>query len=176
MIFTATALPEVYLIDIEPIEDQRGFFARTWCQEEFRDYGLDANLTQCNIAFNTHKGTLRGMHFQKDPHAEVKIVRCSRGSAYDVLVDLRSQSPTYKQWLAIEISMFNRRSIYIPQGVAHGYLTLENDTELHYQMSSAYVPEASSGIRWDDPVFAIDWPFTPCVISDKDNSYPDYQG
>lgn len=177
MIFTETELKDAYLVDVEPQTDERGFFSRAWCENEFAESGLSTRVVQCNIAFNTTMGTLRGMHYQAPPHAEVKIVRCTRGAIYDVIVDLRPESPTFRKWLGVELTAENRRAIYIPEGFAHGYLTLADDTETYYQVSEFYAPGAEQGVRWDDPAIAIDWTGPePTVISEKDRSWPDFAG
>lgn len=174
MIFSETALSGAYIIDIEPAMDERGFFARSWCRKEFEKHGLNSDLEQCNISFNKKKGTLRGMHFQLPPHAEAKLVRCVRGAIYDVIIDLRFSSPSYCSWQAVELSDNNRRALYIPEGFAHGFLTLTDDTEIFYQMSSSYVPGHSTGIRWDDAAIGIKWPDKPRCISMNDQAYPDF--
>jgi dTDP-4-dehydrorhamnose 3,5-epimerase len=176
MIFTPTELGGAYLVDLEPREDERGFFARAWARGEFAEHGLSTEVVQANIAFNRRKGTLRGMHFQHDPHAEVKVVRCTRGALYDAIVDLRPSSPTHTRWIGVELTADNRRMLYIPEGFAHGYQTLVDDTEAYYQVSAAYAPEAEGGVRWDDPAFGIKWPDpSPPVMSDKDRTWPDYR-
>jgi dTDP-4-dehydrorhamnose 3,5-epimerase len=172
--FTPTTLPGVYLVDLEPIEDERGFFARSWCREEFAAHGLDGNLEQCNISFSRHKGTLRGMHFQAAPHGEAKLVRCTRGIIYDVAVDLRPHSPTYLQHLGAELSADNQRALFIPEGLAHGFQTITPNCEVFYQMSRAYVPGAGRGVRWNDPAFAIVWPVDERIISERDRTWPDF--
>ena len=173
MKFIETKLKGAYVIEIEPISDNRGFFARSWCQQEFSDRGLNSNLVQCNISFNTKKGTLRGMHYQAKPHEEAKLVRCTRGTIYDVIIDIRDDSSTFKQWFAVELGADNRKMLYIPEGFAHGFLTLEDNTEIFYQMSDFYHLDTSKGIRWDDPAFAIQWHVTDQpIISAKDLSYP----
>ena len=172
MIYTPSRIPGAWVIDITPITDARGFFAMTWLPDELRERGMNPALAQCNLAFNHQRGTLRGMHFQKAPHAQAKIIRVTRGAVLDVIVDLREDSPTYKQWDAVELSAENRRMFYMPEGVAHGYLTLADDTEAYYHASSPWVPAAESGVRWDDPALAIEWPFRAVVISDKDTSWP----
>jgi dTDP-4-dehydrorhamnose 3,5-epimerase len=172
MRFTETKLKGAYVIKIEPIEDERGFFARSWCQQEFGDRGLNPNLVQCNVSFNRKKGTLRGMHYQIKPHEETKLVKCTRGSIYDVMIDIRPESSTFKQWTAIELSAENHKMLYIPEGFAHGFQTLEDNTEVFYQMSDFYHPESARGLRWDDPMFAIVWALTEnLVISLKDRQY-----
>ena len=171
MIFTETKLKGAYIIDIEPIEDKRGFFARSWCRKEFTERGLNPNLVQCNISYNKRKGTLRGMHYQAAPHQEVKVVRCTKGSIYDVIVDLRQDSSTCRQWVGVELSAENRRMLYVPEGFAHGFLTLEDKTEVFYQMSEFYFPECAGGIPWDDPAIGIVWPEKNPIISEKDMAF-----
>jgi dTDP-4-dehydrorhamnose 3,5-epimerase len=173
MIFTELALKGVYLIEPERQEDERGFFARTFCIEEFSSRGLDTAVAQCNVSYNRRRGTLRGLHFQASPHAEIKLVRCTAGAVFDVVVDIRPDSPTYKQWLGVELSAMNRKLLYIPEGFAHGFQTLEDDTELLYQMSKAHVPDAARGIKWDDPAIGIAWPMAPLVVSARDQNYPE---
>ena len=176
MTFTETELAGAFVIDIEPREDERGFFARAWCEREFEAHGLSTRVVQCNVAYNHRRWTLRGMHFQTAPHAEVKIVRCTRGAIYDVIIDLRADSPTFKQWLAFELTAENRRMLYVPEGFAHGYQTLMDETETYYQVSEFYEPASERGVRWDDPAFRIVWPIgEPGVISDKDRTWPDYE-
>lgn len=172
MRFTETALPGTWIIDLEPVQDERGFFARTWCREEFEQHGLTAEFTQCNISFNPRKATLRGMHYQIAPYEEVKLVRCTAGGIYDVIVDLRPQSPTFKHWLAIELNAGNRKMVYVPQGVAHGFQTLTDSTEVSYQMAGNYRPEYATGVRWDDPALAIAWPYAEPILSERDRSFP----
>ena len=172
MIFNETSLPGVYLIDIEPVKDNRGFFARGWCRKEFEEHGLDAAISQVNMSFNPHAATLRGLHYQQEPNAEAKTVRCVRGAVFDVAVDMRESSPNYLQWIGHELSAENHRTIYIPKGFAHGYQTLVPDTELLYSASDFYAPDAEVGIRYDDPALAIEWPTPVLVISDKDASWP----
>jgi dTDP-4-dehydrorhamnose 3,5-epimerase len=174
MIFTETDLQGVYLIDLTPHQDERGFFARSWCQREFREHGLNPNLVQCNISYNKSKGTMRGMHLQLPPFAEAKLVRCTRGSIYDVIIDLRSGSDSYLQWLGVELSASNYKMLYIPEGFAHGFQTLEDDTEVFYQMSEFYSPECSRGLRWNDRAFGIKWPLAVSVISARDDSLPEF--
>jgi dTDP-4-dehydrorhamnose 3,5-epimerase len=175
MIFTPTTLKDACLIDIEKREDARGFFARAWCADEFSQHGLDTTLAQCSISFNHKRGTLRGMHWQAMPHGEVKVVRCTAGAIYDVIVDVRPESPTYKKWIGVELSASNRRMLYIPQGFAHGFQTLADDTEVFYFISAFYVPEAARAARYNEPAFAIDWPLPISVIAAKDEAWPDYQ-
>lgn len=172
MQFTPSRIPGAWVIDITPIHDHRGFFAMTWRPEEFRKRGIEPALAQCNLAYNLKRGTLRGMHFQTAPHAQAKIVRATRGALLDVIVDLRPESPTYRQWDAVELTADNRRMLYMPEGIAHGYLTLADDTEAYYYASAPWAPHAESGVRWDDPALGIAWPFSPVVISEKDASWP----
>jgi dTDP-4-dehydrorhamnose 3,5-epimerase len=168
MIFQTTKIPGVFLIEPERLSDERGFFARTWCREEFLAHGLNPDLAQCSVSFNTLRGTLRGMHYQKAPHSEDKLVRCTRGAIYDVILDLRENSPTYKQWVAAELSANNLCMFYIPKGCAHGFQTLEDQTEVYYQISEFYEPQAGRTLRWDDPSFAISWPLPASCMSQKD--------
>lgn len=172
MIFTETSLPGVYIIDIEPAEDSRGFFARGWCRREFEAQHLSSEISQINISYNRHAGTLRGLHYQRKPFAEARAIRCISGAVFDVAVDMRKSSPTYLQWIGHELSAENHRSLYIPQGFAHGYQTLTSDTELLYSVSEFYSPDAEVGIRYDDPALGIRWPVPVQVISDKDASWP----
>jgi dTDP-4-dehydrorhamnose 3,5-epimerase len=174
LIFEELKLPGVYLIHPEEIADDRGFFARTWCQQEFAAKGLNSQLVQCNISFNHRQGTLRGMHYQVSPHEEVKLVRCTAGAIYDVLVDLRSTSPTYQQWVSVELTARNRRSLYVPAGFAHGFQTLSDNTEVFYQMSALHVAAAARGVRWNDSAFEIEWPLAVTVMADRDRQYPDF--
>jgi dTDP-4-dehydrorhamnose 3,5-epimerase len=174
MLFTPTPLQGAFVIDIAPIEDERGFFARTWAPEEFHRHGLDPTLVQCNASWNRKKGTLRGMHFQTEPFSEVKIVRCTGGALLDVIVDLRTSSPTYCQWTSVELTAANHRALYIPKGLAHGFITLTDDVEAYYHVSAAFSPAHSSGVRWNDPAFGIAWPFPPTVMSEKDRAWPDF--
>lgn len=172
MIFTETFLKDAYMIDLERREDERGFFGRSWCQQEFETHKLNSQLVQCNISFNQKCGTLRGMHYQIAPYQETKVVRCTMGAIYDVIVDLRQDSATYRRWLAVHLSAENRLSLYIPGGFAHGFQTLSDNTEVFYQMSEYYHPEAARGLRWDDPTFRIEWPMEISMISEKDKNYP----
>lgn len=177
MIFRETELQGAYIIEPERIEDERGFFARTWCQREFEAHGLNPSLVQASFSFTRKKGTLRGMHFQVAPHEEVKLVRCVRGEIFDVIIDLRPASPTCKRHIDIRLSAENRLSLYIPEGFAHGFQTLADETEVSYQMSEFYHPESARGVRWDDPAFGIVWPQTEVRhISARDRSWPDYSG
>ncbi len=174
MIFTETEHKGAYLIDLTPHRYERGFFARSWCQREFREHGLNSSLVQCNISYNIKKGTLRGMHLQLSPFAEAKLVRCSRGRIYDVIIDLRKDSATYLRWLGVELNADNYKALFIPEGFAHGFQTMQDDTEVFYQMSEFYSPECSRGVRWNDRAFTIKWPLPVSVISEKDASLPDF--
>jgi dTDP-4-dehydrorhamnose 3,5-epimerase len=173
MRFTETKVAGAYLVEPEQLADERGFFARTWCAEEFADHGLNPRLAQANISFNHRKGTLRGMHYQAEPHAEAKLVRCTRGAIFDVAVDLRPGSPTHRAWYGVELSADNRAMLYVPEGCAHGFLTLADATEVAYQMSAPFAPEAARGVRFDDPAFGIEWPGEVLVINERDRGYPD---
>jgi len=175
MKFLETKLAGVFEVQIEPVSDVRGFFARTWCQKEFAAQGLDSRLVQSSTSFNHRKGTLRGLHYQSAPHAETKLVRCTQGAIYDVVVDLRPQSPTFKQWTSVILTAGNRNMIYIPERCAHGFLTLEEGSEVFYQISEFYAAESARGVRWNDPAFRIAWPEKPEVISERDQNYPDFQ-
>jgi dTDP-4-dehydrorhamnose 3,5-epimerase len=175
LIFTATKLHGLFIIKPEKLTDERGFFARTWCAEEFEAHGLNSRLAQCNVSFNHKTATVRGMHYQAAPNEEAKLVRCTRGAIYDVAIDLRRDSPTFKQWLAVELTMDNHRMLYVPENFAHGFQTLEENTEVFYQMSEFYATESASGVRWNDPAFGIRWPITgQCIISEKDAAYADF--
>lgn len=175
MIFQKTKLEGAFLLEIERFEDDRGFFALAWSQSEFAKRGLDPELAECNISFTRKKGTLRGMHYQAAPHGQVKVVRCTQGSIYDVIIDLRTGSPTFKQSVGAELSADNRRMLYVPKDFAHGFLTLADDTEVFYQMSHPFAPESSRGVRWNDPAFDISWPGPVSVINDRDRTYPDFE-
>lgn len=176
MKFIETKIKGAYLIGLDKIEDNRGFFARTWCGIEFKEYNLNPNLSQISIAFNKNKGTIRGMHYQLHPHKETKLVRCTRGAIYDVILDLRENSKTFMNWISLEINENNFYMIYVPEGCAHGYQTLENNTEVIYHMSVPYVPEFYHGVRWNDSAFNIKWPYpTNIIISEKDKNYPDFK-
>jgi dTDP-4-dehydrorhamnose 3,5-epimerase len=171
LILTETPLAGAFLMDIERHEDERGFFARTFCGDELRTRGLEPDVAQCSVSYNVARGTLRGLHYQDPPHEEVKIVRCTRGAIWDVIVDLRRHSTTYRRWTGIDLTADNRRALYIPRGLAHGFITLCDDAEVFYMMGNPYVAGAARGIRWDDPAFAIDWPIAPAVMSDRDRTY-----
>jgi dTDP-4-dehydrorhamnose 3,5-epimerase len=173
--FSELELEGAFLIDLERIFDERGFFARAWSDQEFTQRGLETRIAQCNLAYNERKATLRGLHFQTAPHAEVKLVRCTRGAVYDVIVDLRPESSTYLRWQGVELSAENGRMLYVPEGFAHGYQTLVDGTETFYQVSHPYVPAAQAGVRWNDPAFGIEWPDADeRIISARDRAWPDY--
>jgi dTDP-4-dehydrorhamnose 3,5-epimerase len=177
VIFVETALPGAFVVELERREDERGFFARAWCRREFEQHGLAGRLVQCNVSFNKRSGTLRGMHYQVAPHEEAKLVRCTSGAVYDVIVDLRPGSSAFKQWVGVELTAENRRALYVPEGLAHGYQTLVDGTETLYQVSEFYAPESERGVRWDDPAFGIEWPEAPePTVSEKDRSWPDFPG
>src|SRR6266849_763832 len=175
MTFRETKLPGGFEIGLEPKPDNRGFFARTWCQKEFEAHGLNSRLVQCSLSQSVRKGTLRGMHFQVAPCAETKLVRCTRGAIYDVVLDLRPQSPTFKDWIAVALTAENRKAVYVPNGCAHGFLTLEDESEAFYQMSEFHNAESAQGVRFDDPAFQIDWPERIEVISERDRNYPTFE-
>ena len=177
MIFEETKLAGAFVIEQELFADERGFFARSWSVREFDARGLDARLAECNISFNHRKGTLRGMHFQNEPHAQAKLVRCTSGAIYDVIIDLRPASDTFRQWIGVELTAANRRMLYVPAGFAHGFQTLADDTEVFYQMSDVFAPECAGGVRWDDPAFGIAWPDNggeERIIIARDRAYPDF--
>lgn len=163
------------MIEPELRSDERGTFARTWCRRDFESHGLTAKLAQCSVSFNASRATLRGMHYQAAPHAEAKLVRVTRGAIYDVALDLRPTSSTYRQWFAAELSCENRHMLYIPEGCAHGFQTLTDDAEVFYQISEFYEPDAGRGVRWNDPVFGLNWPLSDPILSDRDRNYPDFQ-
>jgi len=174
MIFTPTELPGAFIIDVERIEDRRGFFARVACVDEFAAHGLSFCPIQASISWNTRRGTLRGLHYQAQPHAEAKIVRCTAGAIYDVLLDVRPDSPARGRWIGIELNADNRRSLFVPEGVAHGFQTLDDETEVHYQMSARYNSDAARGIRWNDPAIDITWPLRNiAILSTSDSALPD---
>jgi len=176
VIFKKTRFKEAFVIELETIEDERGLFARTWCKRELEEIGLNPELVQCNISFNKKRGTLRGMHYQVAPYEEAKLVRCTMGEIYDVIIDLRPDSPTYKQWLSFDLTAKNRKMLYIPEGLAHGFVTLADNTEVFYQMSEFYTPDCARGVRWNDPVFGITWPVNIEVLSERDKQYDDFIG
>ena len=174
MIFIETELKGAYLIELEPHADERGLFARTWCEAEASAFGLNVKVVQCNLSFNERRGTLRGMHYQSAPFAEAKLVRCTRGSIFDAIIDLRPESPTYGGHVTALLSADDRRTLYVPEDFAHGFQTLEDDTEVTYQMSRAFSPEHGRGVRWNDPAFEIDWPEREPIINQRDATYPDF--
>ncbi len=175
MLFRETKLPGAFVIEVQRLEDDRGFFGRSFCRQEFIVQGLNPDVSQCSISFNRKAGTLRGMHYQAAPHPEDKLIRCTRGSLYDVIIDLRRDSPTFRQWTALELKGDNYRMLYVPKGCAHGFQTIEDNTEVFYQMSEFYHPESARGVRWNDPAFGIQWPMEGRVIlSDRDRDWPDY--
>ncbi len=175
MRFNETSLKGAYVIELEKREDSRGYFARTFCEKEFRQLGLETAYVQGNCSYNKYKGTLRGLHFQRAPHEEVKVVRCTSGAVFDVALDLRRDSPTFGKWFAIELTPQNGLALYVPRGFAHGYVTLKDDSEIFYQVSAFYEPKSEGGVRWNDPRFGVKWPFVDeKLISDKDRALPDY--
>lgn len=175
MRFTETRIPGIWRIGLEKREDPRGFFARVFCEQEFARHGLATRFPQSNLSYNRERGTIRGLHFQRPPKPEIKVVRCLRGAVYDVIVDLRPSSPAYLQWEGFELSHENREALYIPEGCAHGFQTLSDDAEMFYQMGEFYTPEYNDGVRWNDPAFGIDWPLPNPILSEKDQAYPDFR-
>jgi dTDP-4-dehydrorhamnose 3,5-epimerase len=175
MQFIQTKIERTYVVEMKPVKDDRGHFARTWCARTFAEHGLESSLRQCNVSHNRHRGILRGMHFQRAPHGEAKLVRCTRGAIYDVVIDLRPQSSSYLTWIAEELTADGTRMLFIPPGCAHGFQTLRDDTEVFYQMSAEYHPESATGVRFDDQAFAIDWPIANPLVSERDRSWPDYR-
>jgi dTDP-4-dehydrorhamnose 3,5-epimerase len=176
MIFTPTGIAGAYVVGMEPHHDERGFFARTFCESEFGALELATRYPQCNVSFNRARFTLRGLHYAAAPETEQKLVRCTRGSIYDVILDLRADSLSCFRWCGVELSWNNHQMLYVPAGVAHGFLTLEDDTEVFYQMGAAYVAGAARAVRWDDPRFRVEWPHPPALMSDRDRSAPDFAG
>jgi dTDP-4-dehydrorhamnose 3,5-epimerase len=174
MFFTEIKLNGAFILEPEKLEDDRGFFARSWCQREFEAHGLNPRLAQCSISFSKQRATLRGMHYQLSPYEEAKLVRCTSGSVYDAIIDLRPESPTFKQHFGLVLTAHNHTMLYVPEGFAHGFLTLEDNTEVFYQMSEFYSPEYGRGVRWNDPAFGIEWPLSPSTMSDRDRSCPDF--
>jgi dTDP-4-dehydrorhamnose 3,5-epimerase len=173
--FVPTELPGAFVVELEEHADERGFFARIWCRDELAAHGLTAELAQCSLSRNAFAGTLRGMHFQRSPHEEAKLVRCTRGAIFDVIIDLRAGSSTLGRWVGVELEESAGRALYVPEGFAHGFQTLVDDVDVLYMISTPYAPESASGVRWDDPFFAIDWPHAGRrVISDRDRSWPDF--
>ena len=175
MIFSETSLRGAFVIEPELLEDARGFFARTWCAREFQPRGLETRVAQCSTSFNKKKGTLRGMHYQAAPFAETKLIRCIAGAMFDAIIDLRPDSPTFMRHFSIELTAENRKMLYVPAGLAHGFQTLQNDTEVFYQISEFYSPQHARGVRWDDPAFGIRWPSDERTIVDRDRAYPDFR-
>jgi dTDP-4-dehydrorhamnose 3,5-epimerase len=175
VIFAPTRVEGVFVIELEPLTDERGFFARSFCRREFEQHGLNPHVEQCNVSLSHAVGTLRGLHFQLAPHEEAKLVRCTRGALWDVALDLRPESPSYLEWFAVELSATRGNMLYVPEGCAHGFQTLEPDTEVVYQLSAAYEPSAQAGVRWDDPAFGIEWPLPDDpLLSERDRGWPDY--
>jgi len=175
MIFTETPLKGAYVIDFKPIKDDRGFFSRAWCQREFEERGLTARVAQCNVSVNHKKGTLRGMHYQIAPYEETKLVRCTKGAIYDVIVDLRPDSESFGKWFGVELSERNHTMLFVPEGFAHGFQTLEDNSEVFYQVSQFYQPGAERGLRWNDPAIGIQWPLKEgLILSEKDQAWPDF--
>ena len=174
MIFTKLELRDAYLIELDKHGDHRGFFARLWCQKEFEEHGLVSDVLQANIFFSKLKGTIRGLHYQEEPYAETKFIRCAKGAVYDVVVDIQPDSPTFMQWFAVELTEDNYKMLYVPKGYAHGFQSLEPDTEVTYLVSEFYTPQAEGGVRYNDPAFGIEWPLPVAEISDKDRSWPDF--
>jgi dTDP-4-dehydrorhamnose 3,5-epimerase len=174
MIFTPTKLPGSFIIEPEKLEDDRGFFARSWCEREFAAHGLNARLVQCDISFSKRRGTLRGMHYQLSPFEEAKLVRCTSGSIYDAIIDLRPSSSTFKKHIGLVLTAENHKILYVPEGFAHGFLTMEDNAEVFYQMSEFHSPEHARGVRWNDPAFGISWPLVPMTMSDRDRNCPDF--
>lgn len=176
MKFTETKLAGAFVVDLNRMSDERGFFARSFCQNEFQQHGMAADVVQANMSWNESKGTLRGMHYQHVPYQETKFIRCIRGSIYDVIIDLRKDSSTFGDWFGVELTADNRTALYVPKDFAHGFVTLEDDSEVFYMVSQSYQPGSEGGIRWDDPRFKIDWPINPTRISEKDADWPDFEG
>jgi len=175
MLFTETKLKGAYIIDVKRLEDERGFFGRSYCKQEMEEYGLNTNMVQANVSYNKKKATLRGMHMQAAPYAETKLVRCTRGAIYDVIIDMREDSETYKQWIGVELTADNYRMLFVPEGFAHGFITLEDNTDVTYNVTQYYTPGSERGIRWNDPAFNIVWPIAPEIISEKDRAVPDFE-
>lgn len=172
MVFKETKLKGAFIINLKRLEDERGFFARTFCQKEFQEHGLNPQIAQANISYNKKRGTFRGMHMQLAPYEESKLIKCTGGAIYDVIIDMRISSDTFKQWVGAELTAENHQMLYVPEGFAHGFITLKNDTEVTYQMNQFYAPGSEKGFRWDDPAFGIEWPIQPVLISEKDKNFP----
>ena len=175
MLFHETELKGAFIIEVKKLEDERGFFGRSFCMKEFEEHGLNPAVVQANVSYNKKKATLRGMHYQVSPYEETKLVRCVRGAIYDVIIDLRKDSETYRKWIGVELTEGSYRMLFVPEGFAHGFITLKDETEVIYQVSQFYTPGSEKGLRWNDPAFQIEWPLTPEIISEKDKSHPDYQ-
>lgn len=174
MEFQKTLLEGAFLVKVKRLEDERGYFGRVFCEDEFRYHGLEAEIVQANMSTNKLKGTLRGMHYQNEPYQETKFIRCVRGSLFDIIIDLRKNSSTYMQSFGVELSEDNAKALYVPKGFAHGFITLEDNTTALYMVSQRYHPDAESGIRWDDPLFKLDWPIEPICVSSKDQGWPNF--
>lgn len=174
MIFSTTPLAGAFVVDVEQRADDRGYFARAWCQREFADMGLSHEVVQCNLSHTTRRGTLRGMHWQAAPYGEAKLVRCTRGSVWDVIIDLRPDSPTYTRHFGVELTSGSARALFVPEGFAHGFVTLDDETDVLYQMSQFYEPSAARGVRWNDPAFGIAWPISDPLLHPRDAHYPDF--
>ena len=174
MIFQTTEIPGAYVLEQQQHQDARGHFARLWCRQDFESHGLKSNFVQGSVSHNRYRGTLRGMHYQRTPHSESKLVQVTRGAIYDVIIDLRADSPTYKAWFGLELTSDKGTMLYIPDGCAHGFVTLSDNTDVHYQMTDFFYPESAAGVRWNDPSFSIRWPLEPVVINERDNQYEDY--
>jgi dTDP-4-dehydrorhamnose 3,5-epimerase len=174
MIFTELELKGAFLVEVKKMEDERGFFGRAWCQNEFTDHGLNPNFVQLNTSFSRKKGTIRGMHYQVDPYQEVKFIRCTRGRIWDVIIDLRPESPTFMKWTGNELTADNYRMVYVPENFAHGFITLEDNSEVYYPVSQVYTPGAERGLRYNDPLFKIKWPIDVTMVSDKDKNHEDF--
>lgn len=175
MLFHETELKGAFIIEVKKLEDERGFFGRSFCMKEFEEHGLNPAVVQANVSYNKKKATLRGMHYQVSPYEETKLVRCVRGAIYDVIIDLRKDSETYRKWIGVELTEGSYRMLFVPEGFAHGFITLKDETEVIYQVSQFYTPGSEKGLRWNDPAFQIEWPLTPEIISEKDKSHPDYK-
>ena len=176
MKFEPTPLPGAFVITPDRLHDERGYFARSFCRRDFTERGLNPNVAQCNLSLSTRRGTLRGMHFQRPPHQEAKLIRCVAGALWDVIIDLRPSSPSFRKHFGIRLDPSEDRMLYVPEGFAHGFLTLEDSTSVFYQISEFYDPAHASGVRWNDPAFGIEWPFEPTVMAERDRAYPDFRG
>lgn len=174
MKFTETSLKGAYIIEVDKLNDDRGFFGRLWCEKEMKEFDLNTNIVQSNVSLSRKKGTIRGMHFQRSPFQETKLVRCTKGAVYDVIIDLRPDSPTFKKWIGVKLTEDNHKMIYVPENFAHGFITLEDNSEVYYLVTQFYYKEQEAGFRWDDPAFGIEWPIEMKEISDKDRVHPDF--